>query len=111
MHDEFMGDSLNLLRKNNLHFHRYMKNAENHDDSRQNYAEQALNNCVTFCHLLNLTWLDRIVNIDEVAALFTRSQTPQAAVDAKIVDTLWNRIEERLAPVIELYNKVAAEKK
>ena len=111
LHDEFLELSIDLTKKNNLHFQRYMKNAENHDDSRQNYAEQALSNCVTFCKLLDLTFLDKIVNLDEANWLFAEKRSSAAAIDAKIVDTIWSRIESKLEPVLSWYNKVQAEAK
>jgi hypothetical protein len=78
-------------------WHRQQKNAENHDDARQQYGNLAIGNAVLFSQLMNLVYLDKIQGLDETTLALKDMSGRQVALDAlaaKVVALIETNIKE-----------------
>lgn len=78
--DEYQQVSLDLLRKINAHYDKLVSDAQQHDNTKQIIAEQALQNAVVTANMVEKQAvrhgdiaIDRQWNIDEVSALSAKS--------------------------------------
>lgn len=98
-YDEYQHESLESVRRNRSYVDKVLSDAQQHDNVRQNVANQALQNAVETANLVGKqavrhgdVAIDRTWNVDEVASAVTRNQTFQdgiaAAVTKAVADTL-----------------------
>lgn len=93
--DEYQQESLETIRMNRTLFHKLLTDAQQHDNTRQTIATQALQNAVETANMVSKQAhrhsdlaIDRQWNVDEVAQAVAKTGFFADAVAAIVVKTL-----------------------
>ena len=90
-YDEYLHESLESIRRNRTIVDKTLSDAQQHDNTRQNIANQALQNAVETANMVGKQGvrhgdvaIDRQWNVDEVAQLVAKSPIFMDAVAASV---------------------------